>query len=165
MLDELGRVTRCGRRAPASGVAAHSHIAQFCSFPPRPSYHVSSPPGRPRAPPRRSLSRSTPSRLRFASHVSRHHHASTPSSSTTNSHANSHANSNSPQPSRYQKALDDTKAAVTLHPATPTPPPHQALSRSPASRQHHTKEKTTSPLSPTACHRTGILYRSAGRDR
>ena len=115
-----------------------------------------------RAPPRRSLSRSTPSRLRFASLVSRHHHASTPSSSTTNSHANSHANSNSPQPSRYQKALDDTKAAVTLHPATPTPPAPGALA---LTRQHHTKEKTTSPLSPTACHRTGILYRSAGRDR
>ena len=41
MLDELGRVTRCGRRAPASGVDARSHIAQFCSFPPRPSYLLS----------------------------------------------------------------------------------------------------------------------------
>ena len=145
MLDELGRVTRCGRRAPASGVAAHSHIAQFCSFPPRPSYHVSSPPGRPRAPPRRSLSRSTPTIC-----LTRHHHASTPSSSTTNSHANSHANSNSPQPSRYQKALDDTKAAVTLHYAHP--PPHQALSRSPASttlkkkqRHHYLPQHATGP--------------------
>ena len=118
------------------------------------TFVVSSPRGAPaaRAPPRRSLSRSTPSRLRFASLVSRHHHASTPSSSTTNSHANSHANSNSPQPSRYQKALDDTKAAVTLHYAHPprtrrsrAHPPPASTTLKKKQRHHYLPQHATGP--------------------
>ena len=152
MLDELGRVTRCGRRAPASGVDARSHIAQFCSFPPRPSYLLSRffPPAEAYKPKHAyDLPHSSPSCINALELDYKFTCKFTCKFKLT-------AAFQIPESARRHKSCSYPPLTST----TPTPPPHQALTR-----QHHTKEKTTSPLSPTACHRTGILYSSAGRDR
>ena len=149
MLDELGRVTRCGRRAPASGVAAHSHIAQFCSFPPRPSYHVSSPPGRPRAPPRRSLSRSTPT---ICLTPLPHSSPSCINALELDYKFTCKFTCKFKLTAAFQIPESARRHKSSSYPPLRPPPPHQALSRSPASttlkkkqRHHYLPQHATGP--------------------